>query len=104
MHSDGALHYASDPVKVLRSLCGVAANEILWKRTLLSGTDRAEIEDQLSRLDENGPRVANERGLTVSRKLVRYRKTRIPEADFLKMHSTYELMERSAGGFRFVMR
>ncbi len=104
MHSDGALHYAPDPMRALRSLCAAGAREMLWKRTFLSATDRTEIEDQLSRLDENGPRVANERGLTVSRKLVRYRMTRIPEAEFIKMHSAYELVERGAGGFRFVMK
>lgn len=102
MHSDGALHYAPDPMQPLRSLCAVAPKEMLWKRTFLSETDRIEIEDQLSRLDENGPRLANERGLTVSRKLVRYRMTRIPQADFLKMHSAYELMEHSGSNFRFV--
>jgi putative methyltransferase (TIGR04325 family) len=104
MHSDGALHYAPDPTQALRKLCALAAKEMLWKRTFLSETDRTEIEDQLSRLDENGPRVANERGLTVSRKLARYRITRIPEADFLAMHSAYELIERNAGNFRFIMR
>jgi len=104
MHSDGALHYSPDPVAALRSLCAVGAPEMLWKRTFLSETDRTEIEDQLSRLDENGPRLANERGLTVSRKLVRYRMTRIPEAAFLAMHSAYELAERGANGFRFVIR
>ena len=104
MHSDGALHYAPDPMQPLRSLCAAAAKEMLWKRTVLSETDRTEIEDQLSRLDENGPRVANERGLTVSRKLVRHRTTRIPEANFLAMHSAYALIERSEGNFRFVRR
>jgi hypothetical protein len=39
----------------------------------------------------------------VSRKLVRYRMTRFPQADILKMHSAYEPIERSANGFRFVM-
>ena len=104
MHSDGALHYSPDPVAALRSLCAVGAREMLWKRTFLSPTDRTEIEDQLSRLDENGPRVANERGLTVSRKLVRYRMTRIPEAMFLAMHSAYALAERGASDFRFVRK
>jgi len=104
MHSDGALHYAPDPIAALRGLCAVGAREMLWKRTFLSGTYRAEIEDQFSRLDENGPRLENQRGLTVSRKLVRYRMTRIPEADFLRMHSAYELIERTAGGFRFVVK
>ena len=102
MHSDGALHYSPDPVAALRGLCAVGAREMLWKRTFVSETDRTEIEDQLSRLDENGPRVATERGLTVSRKLVRYRMTRIPEATFLAMHSAYALIERSESGFRFV--
>ncbi len=104
MHSDGALHYAPDPVPALRSLCAVAAREMLWKRTFLSATGRTEVEDQISRLDENGPQVAGGRGLTVSRKLVRYRMTRIPEADFLAMHSAYELIERNAGNFRFIRR
>ena len=40
----------------------------------------------------------------MSRKLVRYRTTRIPEADFLAMHSAYALIERSEGDFRFVRR
>src|ERR1700759_4549450 len=92
MHSDGALHYSPDPVQVLRSLCAVSASEMLWKRVVLSKADHIEIEDQLSRLDENGPRVATERGLTVSRKLVRYRMTRIPEADFLANQSSYALI------------
>ena len=104
MHSDGALHYSPDPLAALRGVCAVGAREMLWKRTFLSRSDRTETEDQLSRLDENGPRVANERGLTVSRKLVRYRMTRIPEADFLGMHSAYTLIERSESGFRFVKR
>jgi hypothetical protein len=91
-------------MQALRSLCAVAAREMLWKRTVLSETDRTEVEDQLSRLDENGPRVASERGLTVSRKLVRYSMTRIPEADFLAMHSACELIERSESNFRFVRR
>ena len=102
MHSDGALHYSPDPMTVLRSLCAAGAREMLWKRTYLSQTDRTEIEEQLSRLDENGPRVARQRGLTVSRKLVRYPMTRIPEAAFLAMHSAYTLIERSETGFRFV--
>jgi hypothetical protein len=104
MHSDGALHYTPDPMQTLLGLCAVAAREMLWKRTFLSRTDRTEVEDQLSRLDENGPRVAGERGLTVSRKLVRYRMTRIPEAAFLAMHSAYEPIERSKDNFRFVRR
>jgi hypothetical protein len=104
MHSDGALHYSPDPMPVLRRLCEVGAREMLWKRTFLSGTDRTESEDQLSRLDENGPRVATERGLTASRKLVRYRMTRIPEAAFLAAHSAYELIDRSESNFRFVMK
>jgi hypothetical protein len=104
MRSDGALRYAPDPMQALRSLCAVAAREMLWKRTFLSETDRTEVEDELSRLDENGPRVASERGLTVSRKLVRYRMTRIPEADFLAMHSACELIERSESNFRLVRR
>jgi putative methyltransferase (TIGR04325 family) len=104
IHSDGALHYAPDPMSALRSLCAVAATEMLWKRTFLSATGRTEVEEQISRLDENGPRVAGERGLTVSRKLVRYRVTRIPEAAFLAMHSAYELIERSDSNFHFVRR
>jgi hypothetical protein len=104
MHSDGALHYSPDPMQTLRGLCAVSAREMLWKRTFLSGTDRIEIEDQLSRLDENGPRVATERGLTVSRKQVRYRMTRIPQAAFLAMHSAYALVERSEDGFRFARK
>jgi hypothetical protein len=55
--------------------------------------------------DDGGDWLANERGgLTVSRKLVRYRMTRIPEGAFLAMHSAYELAERGANGFRFVIR
>src|SRR5262249_12603477 len=103
MHSDGALHYSSDPMPALRSLCAASPREMLWKRTYLSGTDRTEIEDQLSRLDENGPRIATERGLTVSRKLVRYRMTRIPQAVFVAAHSGYELVERGEDRFRFVI-
>jgi hypothetical protein len=35
---------------------------------------------------------------------VRFRTTRIPEADFRAMHSAYTLIERSEGNFRFVRR
>ena len=104
IHSDGALHYAPNPKEVLRDLCAVAAREMVWKRIALSQTDVTEIEDQFSRLDENGPRSPTQRGLSVSRKLVRYTMTRIPEADFLAAHSAYTVLERSPDAFRFKLR
>jgi hypothetical protein len=99
MHSDGAIHYAPDPASQIEALCAVGATEMLWKRTALSPTDRTEVDEQSSRLDENGPQAST---LVVSRKLVRYRRTRIPERVFLEKHAGYRLAERSGDNFRFV--
>ena len=103
MHSDSALQYTPDPTRVLEALCAVGAKEMLWKRMHLafSRTDQIEIEEQLTRLDENGPKSANP-GIMVSRKLVRCMKTKIPEKVFLAKHAGYQLVARSGGNFRFV--
>ena len=99
MHCDGALHYTPDPERQLEALCAAGSTEMLWKRTALSQTDHTEVDEQLSRLDENGPRLANR---AVSRKLVRCKRTRIPERVFLEKHAGYRLAERSGDNFRFV--
>jgi putative methyltransferase (TIGR04325 family) len=99
MHSDGALHYVPDPTRILQELCATGAKEMLWKRTLLSQTGNVEVEDQISRLDENGPRASRP---SVSRKLVRYVQTRIPVEWFFAAHSNYKLVARTEDTFHFV--
>jgi len=101
MHSDSALQYTPDPAQTLESLCAAGAREMLWKRIALSRTDQIEVEEQLTRLDENGPRVAKQ-SMTLSRKLVRFKRTRIPETVFLAKHAGYRLVARSEDGFCFV--
>jgi hypothetical protein len=98
MHSDSALHYTPDPVKAVKVLCGVGAKEMLWRRMVFSRTDRIEVDEQLSRLDEHGPKIASG---SVSRKLVRIKRNKIPEPAFLTYHVGYRLVERNEGCFRF---
>jgi hypothetical protein len=101
MHSDSALQYTPDPAQTLETLCAVGAREMLWKRIALSRTDQTEVEEQLTRLDENGPRVAKQ-SMTLSRKLVRFKRTSIPETVFLAKHAGYRLVARREDGFCFV--
>jgi putative methyltransferase (TIGR04325 family) len=102
MHSDSALQYTLDPERTLEALCGVGAGEMLWKRMhlALTQTDQTEIEEQVTRLDENGPRTTKP-SIMVSRKLVRYIMTKIPEKVFLAKHAGYRLVTRSEGEYRF---
>jgi putative methyltransferase (TIGR04325 family) len=97
MHSNGALQYSNDPVGVLKQLCAVKANTMLWTRLRLSeGTIEREL--QSSRLRDNGPGE-----ITVEDKIVRYEMTRVPESEFLAAHASYELAERGKDWFHFLL-
>jgi hypothetical protein len=98
MHSNGALQYAPDPEHKLKQLCELRAKKMLWYRLSLS-TDSIEREVQSSRLGDNGPGK-----IRVKEKTVRYERTKIPEQVFLAAHRDYELTERGADWFRFVLR
>lgn len=101
VYSNGALQYTPDPNAVANELCSIGAPEMLWERTVLSQTNETEIDEQLSRLDENGPR-GSIRDVTISRKLVRFKRTKLPETAFLKYHEGYTLIDRGPEYFRFV--
>lgn len=99
MHSNGALQYTPDPLDTLSELCALRAQTMVWERALLSRTE-LEKDVQISFLGDNGPGsipVAKER-------LVKYSRTRIPEATFLDAHREYELTERGDDWFRFALR
>jgi len=103
MHSDSALQYTPNPEQTLEALCAARAGEMLWKRMhlALTQTDQTEVEEQVTRLDENGPKTTKP-AIIVSRKLVRYTKTKIPERVFLAKHAGYRLVTRGEGEYRFV--
>lgn len=96
MHSNGALQYTPDPLAVLETLCGLKARQMYWQRVLFS-TGGAEQELQSSFLGDNGPGtlpVGEER-------IVKYVRTKIPEASFLNAHRGYHIVERGADWFHF---
>jgi hypothetical protein len=96
MHSNGALQYTPDPLTVLDALCAQNAKQMYWQRVLFSEGE-LEREVQSSFLGDNGPGtlpVGQER-------IVKYTRTRIPEARFLAAHGSYDLAERGADWFRF---
>ena len=96
MHSNGALQYAPDPLKMLLTLCALGAERLIWNRVALSIALERRL--QSSRLGDNGPGKAPP-GLT--NKTVKYAYTAIPEAEFLAAHSGYELTERGTDWFKF---
>lgn len=96
MHSNSALQYAADPESALRQLCSLRANRMIWKRIALSD-GCLERDVQLSLLGYNGPGVLP----GIKEKNIRYIRTKIPEAMFLKAHAEYSLIERGSDWFRF---
>jgi hypothetical protein len=96
MHSNGALQYTPEQSSVLKRLCDLRAKRMVWERVLFSGSG-LESETQTSFLGDNGPG-----SLPVPKeKLVKYTRTKIPEADFIAAHEGYELIERGPDWFRF---
>lgn len=85
MHSNSALQYVAEPENVLRELCSLGANTMLWKRIAIS--DKFETDTQSSFLIDNGPGTL--KGL--KNKSVTYARTRIPESLFLACHDRYRV-------------
>jgi putative methyltransferase (TIGR04325 family) len=96
MHSNGALQYTPDPECILKQLCALQAEKMLWRRVALASraTER-DIQSHL--LGDNGPG-----SMLVKEKTVRYTRTKIPEGAFLNAHAGYTLVERGLDWFRFV--
>lgn len=94
MHSDGAVQYTPEPLATVRSLCGVGAKTLLWRRCAFSETPSRV--NQISNLLDNGPG-----NLLRPDKKVSYKLTTIAEADFLAAHRDYKLVDRGKDWFRF---
>lgn len=93
MHSNGAVQYTPNPGDVIRDLCALRAQRMIWSRLLIGIGQRVT---QVSRLDDNGPgRIGT------TRKKVVYDRTAISEAEFLDAHSDYKLTERGSDWFKF---
>lgn len=95
MHCDGALQYTPKPDRTVDALCAVGAMRMRWSRMFLR--DVFTQETQTSLLFENGPGK-----LGVARKLVRYSRTSMSEADFVAAHHLYRIARRGADWFDFV--
>lgn len=96
MHSDGALHFTSDPLDNLKRLCSLRAKAMHWNRTPLSSkTTRSKVNYSL--LGENGPGAVKR----FTGRAVKYPTTIIPEKTFMECHSGYVLADRGADRFRF---
>lgn len=95
MHSNGALHFATDPLATAKELCSVGAQKLLWYRCQFSSGGFTQRE-QVSRLADNGPGSDGP-----FRKNVRYRFTLFPESDFLAQHDAYNLRSRGTDWFHF---
>jgi len=94
MYSDGAIQYTPDPMQVVRELCSVGAQKLIWRRVFFSKTPRVEI--QSSYLGDNGPGT-----IDVAEKTVRYKRVSISESDFMAAHNSYSLDDRGDDWFRF---
>ncbi|PIT04103.1 hypothetical protein TSA1_27510 [Bradyrhizobium nitroreducens] len=90
VHSNGAIQYVPDPVETIRSLCAIAPRKLVWHRVPISdGEARREV--QTSYLSDNGPGQVS----SPTEKLVRYKRTWIPEQAFIEAHEGYRMVERS---------
>ena len=92
MHSAGAIQYTPDPLSVVKKLCGLMANRMLWSRLFLG--EGSEV--QISRLQDNGPGK-----IPTPRKKVAYPFKRIPKSDFLAAHGGYRLTAEGDDWFQF---
>lgn len=93
MHSNGAVQYTTNPGDVIRELCALRAERMIWLRLFVGIGERVT---QVSRLDDNGPGR-----IWTTRKNVAYERTAISEAEFLDAHSDYKLTERGSDWFKF---
>lgn len=98
MYSNSVLQYTTEPEETLGALCALRARKMIWERLALSPSF-LEKEIQHSRLSDNGPGK-----IRIKEKLVKYERTKIPEAAFLAAHSAYDLTERGSDWFRFALR
>ena len=94
MHSDGAVQYTPDPLETVRILCNIGAKKMVWHRVLFSDDPHAEM--QSSYLGDNGPG-----SLSVTEKIVRYKRTAINRAAFLAAREAYSLDDSGEDWFRF---
>jgi hypothetical protein len=99
MHSNSVLQYTPDPEQKLKELCGLRASRMIWERLTLSDAN-LEREVQSSLLGDNGPGALP--GL--KEKIVKYARTKIPEATFIRAHEDYVLTDRGADWFRFLLK
>ncbi len=96
MHSNGALQYTPEPEKVLKQLCDLRANIMLWSRLYFSESS----ETQTSFLNDNGPGSMSH----LREKIVQYTRTGIQEQSFLDAHYEYEILKRGPDWFRFSLK
>lgn len=95
IHSDGAVQYTNDPLSVVRELCRINADKLLWQRVYFSDDLRGPHE-QVSLLSENGPgQIA-----TAMKKIVMAR-IGIPEVEFMSLHHGYNLVKRGPDWLHF---
>jgi hypothetical protein len=92
MHSNGAIQYVPDAIKTVRSLCATRPATMVWKRVPVIDGGAQGPEVQTSFLSDNGPGSLP----TVSDKVVRYERHRIPVQAFLAAHEGYGMIERSS--------
>lgn len=94
VHSNGALHYADDPIGTATALCSLHPQRLLWDRLFLGDGSK---HDQISPLGDNGPGKQK-----IALKRIAYEHTTIKEDAFLKAHDGYRLEARGPDWFRFV--
>jgi hypothetical protein len=92
VHSNGAIQYVPNPIETVRSLCAVRPAAIVWRRVPTNDGAAEVREVQTSFLSDNGPGWLP----SVSDKVVRYERCRIPVEPFLMAHEGYDMTERSS--------
>lgn len=92
MHSNGAIQYVPNPIEVVRSLCAVRPALMVWRRVPTNDGEAEVREMQTSFLSDNGPGSLP----SVSDKVVRYERHRIPVQPFVSAHEGFSMMERSS--------
>lgn len=98
MHSNGALQYTHDPIRILTNLCQLNASVMIWKRLCLS-VHSIERTVEASHLIHSGPGQIH----GVKNKTVRLDFTKIPESTFLNAHQNYTLEKRGPDWFLFIL-
>ncbi|MBW7965328.1 hypothetical protein [Bradyrhizobium sp. BR 10261] len=94
MHSDGALQYTPAPAEIVRSLVGICAHRMQWRRLFLSERPTSEI--QRSMLIENGP------SFRFSTKAVTYERKSLSRDEFRGAHRGYRVEASGPDWFDFV--